>query len=42
MRYVVVIMSVTLFLIWDVLYNEGRAVSTTVREAHRVVRMVTG
>jgi hypothetical protein len=42
MRYVVVIMSITLFLIWDVLYNQSRAVGTTVREVHRVVRMVTG
>lgn len=42
MRYVVVIMCVTFFLIWDVLYNQSRAVGTTVREVHRVVRMVTG
>lgn len=42
MRYVVVVMCVTLFLIWDGLFNEGKAVASTVREVHRIVRMVTG
>lgn len=42
MRYVVVVMCITVFLIWDVLYNEGNASGSTVREAHRIVRMVTG
>lgn len=42
MRYVIVIMCFTLFLIWDVFYNEGNAIASTVREVHRVVRMVTG
>lgn len=42
MRYVIVIMSCTLFLIWDVLYNHGNAIGTTVREVHRIVRMITG
>lgn len=42
MRYVIVIMCATLFLIWDVLYNEGHAIGSTVREVHRVVRLVTG
>lgn len=42
MRYVIGIMCCTLFLVWDVLYNQGNAIETTVREVHRVVRMVTG
>ncbi|CAI2934853.1 hypothetical protein [Aminobacter niigataensis] len=42
MRYVIVIMCGTLFLVWDVLYNHGNAIGTTVTEVHRVVRMVTG
>ncbi|WP_269929864.1 hypothetical protein [Aminobacter sp. HY435] len=42
MRYVIVIMSITFFLIWDGMYNGGKVLSSSVREAHRVVRMVTG
>lgn len=42
MRYVAVVMCFTLFLLWDVLYNEGKAVASVVREVHRIVRMVTG
>lgn len=42
MRYVIVIMCGTLFLIWDVFYNHGNAIGRTVTEVHRVVRMVTG
>ncbi|GAA4113179.1 hypothetical protein ACFFTN_27805 [Aminobacter aganoensis] len=42
MRYVIVIMCGTLFLVWDVLYNQGDAIGRTVTEVHRVVRMVTG
>ncbi len=42
MRYVIVIVSIAFFLIWDGLYNEGRYLDTTVREVSRVVRYVTG
>lgn len=42
MRYVIVIMSITFFLIWDGMYNDGKALNAGVREAHRIVRMVTG
>lgn len=42
MRYVIVIMTVTFFLIWDGMYNGGKLLNSTVREAHRIVRMITG
>ncbi|WP_352558843.1 hypothetical protein [Mesorhizobium caraganae] len=42
MRYVVVIMTIAFFLIWDGLYNQGRYLDTTVREMSRIVRYVTG
>ena len=42
MRYVIVIMTITFFLIWDGMYNSGKALNSTVREAHRIVRMITG
>ena len=42
MRYVIVIMAIVFFLIWDGLYNQGRYLDTTVREVSRVVRYVTG
>ena len=42
MRYVVVIMAIAFFLIWDGLYNQGRYLDTTVREMSRIVRYVTG
>ena len=42
MRYVVVIMAIAFFLIWDGLYHQGRYLDTTVREMSRVVRYVTG
>ena len=42
MRYVIVIVAITFFLIWDGLYNQGRYLDTTVREMSRVVRYVTG
>jgi hypothetical protein len=34
-------MCVALFLIWDILYNQGDATAKAVREVHRIVRMVT-
>lgn len=40
-RYVIAIMCVALFLIWDILYNQGDATAKAVREVHRIVRMVT-
>lgn len=42
MRYVIVIISITFFLIWDGLYNRGEYLDATVREMSRVVRYVTG
>ena len=42
MRYVVVIMAIAFFLIWDGLYNSGRYLDTSVREMSRIVRYVTG
>jgi hypothetical protein len=42
MRYVIVIVAIAFFLIWDGLYNHGRYLDTTVREMSRVVRYVTG
>jgi len=42
MRYVIVIVAITFFLIWDGLYNQGRYLDTTVREMSRIVRYVTG
>ncbi|CAN7734887.1 MULTISPECIES: hypothetical protein [Mesorhizobium] len=42
MRYVIVIVGFTFFLIWDGLYNEGRYLDYTVREMSRIVRYVTG
>jgi hypothetical protein len=41
MRYVIVICTVTFFLIWDGLYNQGRYLDTTVREITRIVRYIT-
>jgi len=42
MRYVLVIIAIAFFLIWDGLYNQGRYLDTTVREMSRIVRYVTG
>lgn len=42
LRYVIVIMCGTVFLIWDLFYNHGNAIGETVREVHRVVRMIIG
>jgi hypothetical protein len=42
MRYVIVIVAIAFFLIWDGLYNQGRYLDTTVREMSRIVRYVTG
>jgi hypothetical protein len=42
MRYVVVIAAVAFFLIWDGLYNQGRYLDMTVRNATHVVQYVTG
>ena len=42
MRYVIVIVAITFFLIWDGLYNQGHYLDNTVREMSRIVRYVTG
>ncbi|WP_281061481.1 MULTISPECIES: hypothetical protein [unclassified Mesorhizobium] len=42
MRYVIVIVAITFFMIWDGLYNQGRYLDATVREMSRIVRYVTG
>jgi hypothetical protein len=42
MRYVLVIVAITFFLLWDGLYNQGRYLDSTVREVSRVVRYITG
>ncbi|WP_281396693.1 hypothetical protein [Mesorhizobium silamurunense] len=42
MRYVIVIVAITFFLIWDGLYNHGYYLDATVREMSRIVRHVTG
>ncbi|CAN7606355.1 hypothetical protein [Mesorhizobium amorphae] len=42
MRYVIVIIAFTFFLIWDGLYNQGAYLDYTVREMSRIVRYVTG
>ncbi|MCT2578503.1 MULTISPECIES: hypothetical protein [unclassified Mesorhizobium] len=42
MRYVIVIVAITFFLIWDGLYNQGQYLDATVREMSRIVRYVTG
>ncbi|MER9755750.1 hypothetical protein NKJ46_20230 [Mesorhizobium sp. M0166] len=41
MRYVIVITTVTFFLIWDGIYNQGRYLDRTVREVTRIVHYVT-
>jgi hypothetical protein len=41
MRYVIVICSVTFFLIWDGLYNQGHYLDSTVREVARIMRYIT-
>ena len=42
MRYVIVIVAIAFFLIWDGLYNRGHYLDVTVREVSRIVRYVTG
>jgi hypothetical protein len=42
MRYVIVIVAIAFFLIWDGLYNHGHYLDVTVREMSRIVRYVTG
>ena len=42
MRYVIVIVAITFFLIWDGLYHHGYYLDMTVREMSRIVRYVTG
>jgi len=42
MRYVIVIVAIAFFLIWDGLYNHGYYLDQTVREMSRIVRTVTG
>ena len=42
MRYVIVIVSITFFLIWDGLYHHGSYLDMTVREMSRIVRYATG
>jgi hypothetical protein len=41
MRYVIIITTVTFFLIWDGIYNQGRYLDRTIREVTRVVHYVT-
>jgi len=42
MRYVIVIVIIACFLIWDGLYNGGRYINMGVKGMNDVVRMVTG
>ncbi|MFC5386015.1 hypothetical protein ACFPLB_08565 [Aquamicrobium segne] len=42
MRYVIVIMIITCFLIWDGLYNGGHYINAGVKTLNNMVRMVTG
>lgn len=42
MRYVIVILTITFFLIWDGLYNQGRYLDIAIRDLTHVVRYVTG
>lgn len=42
MRYVIAIIAVAFFIIWDGLYNHGRYLDTTVREVKHLVSYVTG
>ncbi|WP_274534807.1 hypothetical protein [Mesorhizobium sp. ORS 3428] len=42
MRYVIVIVGIAFFLIWDGLYNHGEYLDSTVREMSRIVRYITG
>jgi hypothetical protein len=42
MRYVIVIVAITFFLIWDGLYHHGYYLDMTVRELSRIVRYATG
>jgi hypothetical protein len=42
MRYVIIIVSVALLVIWDGLYNDGQYLDFSVRSVKNVVRMVTG
>jgi len=42
MRYVIVIVAIAFFLIWDGLYHHGEYLDAAVREMSRIVRYVTG
>lgn len=42
MRYVIAIIAVTFFIIWDGLYNQGHYLDATVREVKHLVSYVTG
>jgi hypothetical protein len=42
MRYVIVIVAIAFFLIWDGVYNHGHYLDVAVKEASRIVRYVTG
>lgn len=40
MRYVIGVVIVTVFLIWDLGYNDGRAINSTVMELKRLTSML--
>ncbi|WP_315920144.1 hypothetical protein [Mesorhizobium sp. SP-1A] len=42
MRYVIVIVGIAFFLIWDGLYNQGRYLDAGVRSTRHIVSYVTG
>lgn len=42
MRYVIVIVALAFFLIWDGLYNQGRYLDAGVRSLKQTVAYVTG
>ncbi|MET3792566.1 hypothetical protein [Aquamicrobium terrae] len=42
MRYVIIIVTIACFIIWDGLYNGGRYIDASVTSVKNVVRMVTG
>jgi hypothetical protein len=41
MRYVIVIVAITFFLIWDGMYNQGRYLDLAVRDVSHAVSYVT-
>jgi hypothetical protein len=42
MRYVIIIVSIAAFIIWDGLYNEGRYLDRSVKGVTAVIHSVTG